>query len=165
MPGPTGQWTEQVTLRLKEIYQKHSCAVIAAMLGAEFGAFFSKNAIIGKIHRLGLTKTDGAKAAPREKPKPAQRVTRAPPPRRHESDASLVTPFAFTPPIVDASPGHLTFEQLTDAICKYECSGQHDPALFKFCGQPVHQGRYCRAHARLCYQPNTPPRRSFGTAA
>jgi hypothetical protein len=59
------------------------------------------------------------------------------------------------PRVVEASPRHLTLFELTDELCKYECTGQDDPRLFTFCGNPQVVGSYCAAHARLCFIPKT----------
>lgn len=146
-----GGWTDERVDRLKVLWADGcSCSVIAAELGG-----VTRNGVIGKIHRLGLSKPKVGKV----------RQQRTPPGRRRfvfpASPAVGVEPFVPAP----KSPDHLglTFGQLKDSPnisqCRY-IHGDNDETPYTYCGQPVRPGSsYCGFHHRLCFHKPDPTRR------
>ena len=58
--GPNSRWTEEQTLRLCELWQEgFSASRAAAALNKEFDSRYSRNAVISKLHRIGLTSPGG----------------------------------------------------------------------------------------------------------
>ena len=144
-------WTDERVELLKKLWQEGlSASQIAKQLGG-----VTRNAVIGKVHRLGLS----GRATPS---KPARTVFKAPrparpaaapaAPRRLAEPASLV---AQPSPVryVDEAPGTATVLTLGAHMCKWPIG---DPSLdsFTFCGRRSEEhGPYCTEHAHVAYQP------------
>lgn len=142
---PDNTWTtERIELLKGHFAAGLSCREIANEIGV------SRNAVIGKLSRLNLT---------REK-KPTVRRENA----RSERSRSvprlqyriLRKVFAEVPPGDDGqsihSEQHCTLFELSEERCRWPINspGESD---FCFCGnQPVEGVPYCAGHARLAYQ-------------
>jgi GcrA cell cycle regulator len=143
-------WTDERVELLKKLWQEGlSASQIAKQLGG-----VTRNAVIGKVHRLGLS----GRAAPS---KPARTVFKAPRPARPAATAAaprrLMEPAQLAPTpsparYVDESPGTATVLTLGAHMCKWPIG---DPALdnFTFCGRRTGEGPYCHEHAQVAYQP------------
>ena len=142
-------WTDERVELLKKLWQDGlSASQIAKQLGG-----VTRNAVIGKVHRLGLS----GRAAPS---KPQRTVFKAPRPAR--PTAMVVTAprrmsdSSPTPPTpvryIDERPGTATVLTLGAHMCKWPIG---DPALdnFTFCGRRSDEGPYCHEHAEVAYQP------------
>ena len=79
-------WTDECETTLKSIWESHSCSQIVGVLWERHHAVISRNAVIGKLHRLGLHK--GQQAV---RPRIARRY-RNPAPKPHRVMPSLPTP-------------------------------------------------------------------------
>jgi GcrA cell cycle regulator len=152
-------WSTERIEQLRSLWRDGlSASQIAAVLGG-----ITRNAVIGKAHRLGLTgrpspiknrgagpvrprpprrpRTERLPAAPRVAAAPVRRVVEPPPP----------------PVELEDMPG-ATILTLTDRICKWPIGDPRD-AEFHFCGRVSAEGLpYCVEHARRAYQP--PARRT-----
>ncbi|HTI68004.1 MAG TPA: GcrA family cell cycle regulator [Caulobacteraceae bacterium] len=146
-----GGWTEDRVASLKKLWLEGlSASQIAKQLGG-----VTRNAVIGKVHRLGLSgrATPAAPArtvfkAPRA-PRPAMASVHAP--RRVEPVAASQPMPSL--PAVREEPGSATVLTLGAHMCKWPIG---DPAAdgFTFCGRRTGQdGPYCNEHARVAYQP------------
>ena len=142
-------WTDERVELLKKLWQDGlSASQIAKQLGG-----VTRNAVIGKVHRLGLS----GRATPS---KPQRSVFKAPRPPRPISPPSaprrIAEPLAHAaaPPTryVDEAPGMATVLTLGAHMCKWPIG---DPALdnFTFCGRRTDEGPYCHEHAQVAYQP------------
>ena len=142
-------WTEERVALLKKLWLEGlSASQIAKQLGG-----VTRNAVIGKVHRLGLS----GRATPSSPPRPA---FKAPRPPRPASATSLAPrrPFSHAPvsqpqPVYYVEePGSATVLTLGAHMCKWPIG---DPASdgFTFCGRRIGEGSYCAEHARLAYQP------------
>ena len=146
-------WTDERVELLKKLWQDGlSASQIAKQLGG-----VTRNAVIGKVHRLGLS----GRATPSKPartvfkaPRPARPVSAAPSaPRRMAEPASLhapPTPVRY----VDEAPGTATVLTLGAHMCKWPIG---DPSLdsFTFCDGP-----YCHEHSQVAYQPAQAKKRS-----
>jgi GcrA cell cycle regulator len=156
MVDPT--WTaERVELLKIRFAAGLSCRQIADAIGV------SRNAVIGKLSRLNLTRE---KAGP---PRPARKAVakehrpgKAPRSRWPLRLASYAEPQAAA----DAEPIHnghcCSLLELSDARCRWPIStpGAHD---FCFCGNPPVEGLpYCAGHTRLAYRAGCRPRIARG---
>jgi GcrA cell cycle regulator len=139
-------WSDDRVTALSKLWQGGlSASQIAKQLGG-----VTRNAVIGKIHRLGLSGR-GAPSAPARAPRiTVQRTPRiaraprpAPPPRLAPVRAS--TPATEGPGLVD------NLVHLGVHACKWPI-GDPKAAGFTFCGQRT-DGRYCEAHERLGIRP------------
>lgn len=143
---------------LRKLYDEGcSCSLIAAQIGGTV----SRNAVIGKLHRLGLTRSDT--------PRKVETYVRKPRVQRTSSahyEAKRITAKKFMPewmaePFVPAEDIQIPVEQrkslleLNTETCRWPVG---DPATedFYFCGGQAFAGKpYCATHCRLAYQPPT----------
>ena len=142
-------WTDERVETLKKLWLDGlSASQIAKQLGG-----VTRNAVIGKVHRLGLS----GRAAPSHPSRPAFKAPRpprpmtAPSPRRALEARPHHVP-APRPTYVDL-PGTATVLTLGAHMCKWPIG---DPSSddFTFCGRRAGEdGPYCIDHARLAYQP------------
>ena len=144
-------WTDARVTRLRSLWKEgNSASHIANELGG-----VTRNAVIGKIHRLNLPKRTNAKspqiiAAQRRGKRQI---------RRNEARVVLLTTVALPRPALDIDIKHLLPGQ-----CKWPTSPGR-PHLF--CGHPWHgeHGPYCEAHSRVAYRREYPRERHDLTIA
>jgi GcrA cell cycle regulator len=153
-------WTDERVELLKKLWQDGlSASQIAKQLGG-----VTRNAVIGKVHRLGLS----GRAAPS---KPARTVFKAPRPARPVAAPSaprrIAEPTALSPqpsPIryLDETPGMATVLTLAAHMCKWPIG---DPSLetFTFCGRRSGEGPYCHEHSEIAYQPTQSKKKAGAT--
>lgn len=149
-------WTDDRIEILKKLWQDGlSATQIAKQLGG-----VSRNAVIGKVHRLGLS----GRAMPSKPsrtvfkaPRPARPVSAAPSaPRRIAQPAVAERPIAVR--YAEETPGTATVLTLGAHMCKWPI-GDPDQDSFTFCGRRAGNGPYCRGHAQVAYQPAQAKRR------
>ncbi|OAP41171.1 GcrA cell cycle regulator [Sinorhizobium glycinis] len=168
-------WTDERVEKLKKLWSEGlSASQIAAQLGG-----VSRNAVIGKVHRLSLpgrAKAGGTTAAARPKrttsapraPNYAARAVTRTVTRtagttvlKEEVAVDLVAEqdIALDTSIVVPMSRRLELTQLTERTCKWPIG---DPLKeeFHFCGNDSPESSpYCSYHARLAYQPSAERRR------
>jgi GcrA cell cycle regulator len=153
-------WTDERVETLKKLWQDGlSASQIAKQLGG-----VTRNAVIGKVHRLGLSgrATPSKPARPVFKaPRPA-RATVAPSAPRRIAEPMVATPAPAPVRYVDEAPGSATVLTLGAHMCKWPIG---DPASdnFTFCGRRIGEGPYCVEHAQVAYQPSQAKKRSGAT--
>lgn len=179
-------WTDERVERLKRLWAEGlSASQIAAQLGG-----VSRNAVIGKVHRLNLpgrAKAGGTVATARPAAKrpaattapsaaapraatfqgrvaPARANTRAADANVQKDDAETDAPriLEYVPVSNSTLPTslRLTLTELTERTCKWPVG---DPLKddFHFCGCDASEASpYCRFHAKLAYQPVSERRRA-----
>ena len=144
-------WTDERVELLKKLWQDGlSASQIAKQLGG-----VTRNAVIGKVHRLGLS----GRATPSKPQRTVFKAPRAPRPVAAPSAprriAEPVSAHAQPTPVryVDEEPGMATVLTLGVHMCKWPIG---DPSLdsFTFCGRRTDEvGPYCGQHAQVAYQP------------
>lgn len=166
-------WTDERVELLTTLWNDgFSASQIAGKLGG-----VSRNAVIGKVHRLGLSGR-GAPSRPNptgRAPKPAaepKKILAAPPPQTQPAPvAAVAPPPARSEPVkpkiaavegVKAPPTHIPDDPKRDVArtrlldlqggeCKWPC-GDPQSDEFGFCGAPRVQGLpYCAAHAARAF--------------
>lgn len=154
-------WTDERVSLLRKLWTEGlSASQIAKQLGG-----VTRNAVIGKVHRLGLA----GRATPSRPAKRPVRVARPRPaanpsaPRLRNPLAiggatvpSVIIPHLEPLPLDDGT--NVTVLTLTDRMCKFPIGDPTDTD-FAFCGRDVCSGPYCTDHARLAYQPSQSRRR------
>ena len=154
---PSEFWTGEKVDQLRALWASNtlSAAEIAAIIGAP-----SRNAVLGKAHRLRL---------PRKKTAPVRRHVRA---RSHAVKPAFVKPKPRPlprPRPVSPNPNPieipvavmLSIMELTDHACKFPIGDPREPG-FGFCGHPSTEGKpYCAYHCRVAYAPPEGRRRKF----
>lgn len=136
-------WSDDRITALSSLWRDGlSASQIAAALGG-----VTRNAVIGKVHRLGLAGR-AEPARPRgRKPSPATRPPVAPVRR------SARSPRLAAPPQAEAEgPGLIADLAILAAhACKWPI-GDPKAVEFSFCGRPAN-GPYCPNHAAIAFRP------------
>ena len=151
----TAGWTEDRVGALKKLWLEGQSA---SQIAKQLGGGVTRNAVIGKVHRLGLS----GRAAPSQparatfrpsRPRPAAQPTQAPSaPRRIEAAQPRPVAVAPTPAPIPDLPGTATVMTLGAHMCKWPI-GDPSSNEFSFCGRRSSEGVYCVEHARVAYQP------------
>lgn len=160
-------WNDERVDLLKKLW---SDGLSASQIAAELGGV-TRNAVIGKVHRLGLSgraKSSGQQSAIRAKRGSRSRsyATRPRKSQRALANTGLRISGALRlaaeingVELVAPEPLKLALVELTERTCKWPIG---DPAEedFHFCGHSSDEnGPYCNYHARVAYQPPTDRRR------
>jgi len=167
-------WSDERVDLLRRLWQEGlSASRIATQLGG-----VSRNAVIGKIHRLGLSGrgAKGAEAPEGDLPRKAARVVEAPaavaeasaPATAVQDCATVVTlqtapvqppaPEAPAPvprpePVALAVSRRVTIMDLRESMCRWPLGDPTTPD-FHYCGDRAITGLpYCPGHAQVAYQP------------
>ena len=151
----TAGWTEDRVGALKKLWLEGQSA---SQIAKQLGGGVTRNAVIGKVHRLGLS----GRAAPSQparatfrpaRPRPAAQPTQAPSaPRRIEAVQPRVAAAPSVPAPMPDLPGTATVMTLGAHMCKWPI-GDPSSNEFSFCGRRSSEGVYCVEHARVAYQP------------
>ena len=158
-------WSDERVEQLKKLWES---GLSASQIAAELGNV-TRNAVIGKVHRLGLSgrAKSPAAAAPRQrKPRPAQHMMRV---SRPVSRGNTALAHAFEVEVEPADPiahdnvvpmsQRLSLLELNEATCHWPVGDPASPDFF-FCGGKALSGLpYCVQHSRIAYQPAADRRR------
>jgi len=168
-------WTDERVEVLKKLWAE---GLSASQIAMELGGV-TRNAVIGKVHRLGLSgrgKTSNAASRPRQPRAPSHPArTRQPSGGTIGNTALKISPEAS--PEVAPEPRNTHFEELiipfgeranimdlTEHTCRWPI-GDPTSSEFHFCGRRSDDGiPYCGYHRRIAYQP-TSDRRSKKASA
>ena len=138
-------WTPKRENKLKELWKKgHTASQIAALLGET-----TRNAVIGKAHRLNLE--------PRALSKKTFTTTKAKVSNNIEvKQEKLSRKARFKSLLLDKNfepKNPKTLEELTDETCRWPIG--HPPEKdFHFCGRkPLEKFSYCKLHVLYAFQP------------
>jgi GcrA cell cycle regulator len=141
-----GVWTaERVELLRSYASAGFTCMQIAREIGV------TRNAVIGKLSRLGLSKPRPA-ARPRDANGARPPYPRPLAPRRLLRALFTATPLVADTPTIVTSARPCTLLELTRDKCRWPIAdaGPHDAG---FCGNaPVDGLSYCAGHARMAYR-------------
>ena len=137
-------WTDE---RLDALKGHFAAGLTCRQIAAEIGV--SRNAVMGKLSRLGLTrdKPPGSDASPR---KPRERRGRSVPRLQYEMLRQVYDETAFSEgPVV--SEHRCSLFELSKERCRWPVNG--DAEEFSFCGNTPMAGLpYCQGHTRLAYR-------------
>ena len=157
-------WTDE---RVEQLRQLWTDGKSASQIAAVLSNGITRNAVIGKVHRLGLSgrvKAPSQNQSRQRTPKINTHRTHAPRatqgPRTHGANALAYSPRIETRPIerpmeevVIPMSERVTIMELKEAMCRWPLG---DPATpeFRYCGGDSPIGvPYCTYHSRVAYQP------------
>ena len=152
-------WTDERVELLKKLWAD---GLSASQIAAELGGI-TRNAVIGKVHRLGLS--GRAKSPSSASPRPRKtrssghmmRVSR--PAMRGNTALAYDYEEAVEPDLVEIPiEQRKTLLQLTEKTCRWPV-GDPGSTEFFFCGGEANEQTYCTFHSRLAYQPMSDRRR------
>jgi GcrA cell cycle regulator len=153
-------WTDERVELLKKLWAD---GLSASQIAAELGGV-TRNAVIGKVHRLGLSGRAKSPSSSSPRPRKARssshmlRVSRT----SIRGNNALAYDYAAEPePELIEIPleQRKTLLQLSDATCRWPV-GDPGSTDFFFCGGASNEGSpYCTYHSRVAYQPASDRRR------
>lgn len=166
-----GTWTDERVELLKKLWND---GLSASQIAGELGSV-TRNAVIGKVHRLGLS--GRAKTAGSSTPRPRKQATRAPsapmgrtnfpvrganalaPQPAAEADVVPLVEPALSEDVVIPFSERVTIMELRENMCRWPMGDPTTPE-FRFCGGKATVGTpYCAHHCRVAYQPPADRRR------
>jgi GcrA cell cycle regulator len=151
-------WTDERVETLKRLWTE---GLSASQIAAELGSV-TRNAVIGKVHRLGLSgrAKSPASAAPRQRkarPHTIMRVAQRPAVRGNTALAPAfeyeVEPQQEVVNNVVPMGQRRTLLELTEATCRWPVGDPGNPDFYFCGGQTVSCLPYCTHHSRIAYQP------------
>jgi GcrA cell cycle regulator len=157
-------WTDERVELLKKLWAE---GLSASQIAAELGGI-TRNAVIGKVHRLGLSgraKSPSAAMPRQRKPRTAAHMLRVPRTAMRGNTALAALHDYDLEPEPELVENVITLGQrcslldLNDEKCHWPIG---DPGLpeFFFCGGNTVEGLpYCTYHSRVAYQPLSDRRR------
>jgi GcrA cell cycle regulator len=158
-------WTDDRVEQLKKLWE---AGLSASQIAAELGNV-TRNAVIGKVHRLGLSgraKSPSSTVPRPRKARPAQHMMRVSRPVSRGNTALAQAfeielepdPIAYDDNVVPMSQ-RLSLLELSEATCHWPVGDPSSPEFF-FCGGKALTGLpYCTHHSRIAYQPAADRRR------
>lgn len=162
-------WNDERVEQLKKMWLD---GMSASQIAGELANGITRNAVIGKVHRLGLSGRVKAPTQAQPRPRPQARSHRNSTPRASASIIRGNTALAYAPQLREAMPvqkpveevvipmsERITIMELKEAMCRWPLG---DPATseFRYCGGKSTIGEsYCTYHSRIAYQPAQDRRR------
>ena len=171
-------WTDERIELLKKLWAD---GLSASQIAAELGGV-TRNAVIGKVHRLGLS--GRVKSAGSAAPRPRKPVIRPASSSSSSRPSSTSSPGSFSvrgnvalkpvivaetnavamveqeaEDVVVAMSRRVSIMELREGVCKWPL-GDPMTADFVYCGADCTVGTvYCSCHSRMAYQPTQDRRR------
>lgn len=170
-------WTPERIEQLKALWQDgQSGGQIARRLSADGGPSLSRNAIIGKIHRLGVAKRTLSSGLATAQSNRGRKTPKAHPWKSGATSKvgsvaarkpgvapkTAAVPAPAPPPAPPIVPPPRTFERglaTADTLSLHQCKwpiGDPRSADFTFCGRDAGDKPYCAVHAATAYRPKKP---------
>ena len=141
-------WTPELVDLLRKLWGSGlSAAKISEEISNKFSTRISRNAVIGKAHRLNLSAKIKQRITSSNNKKNIinpEKITRR---ERRNKFRSLLLDKDFEP------AKNLTLEELTEKTCKY-MEGHPNETTSSFCGRKtVEKFSYCPLHLMIVFQP------------
>ena len=152
-------WTDERIDQLKQLWEK---GLTASQIADKLAGGISRNAVIGKAHRLGLKARPSPVKSGEGMPmaEAAAEVRPAAAAATPVAEAPRPKPVAARPaaPVATGGSGKTSLLDLSDKICKWPIGHPGEPD-FHFCGKPAQPTfPYCGEHCAVAYQAQLPRR-------
>ncbi len=152
-------WTDERVELLKKLWAD---GLSASQIAAELGGI-TRNAVIGKVHRLGLSgrAKSPSSSAPRPRKARSSQMLRVSRPMSRGNTALAYDYAAEPEPELIEIPveQRKTLLQLNEQTCRWPV-GDPGSTDFFFCGgESKEDSPYCTFHSRVAYQPASERRR------
>ena len=159
-------WTDEMVDQLREMWKQ---GLTTGEIGKRLGV--SKNSIVGKVHRLGLSgrpspiKKKDDKEAPAEKKEATESTIKATKPKAEkapvakapkaekkvEEQPEIEEKLEISAPVASHHNGKTSLTDLDNHTCRWPIGDPKDEN-FHFCGRKVRIGQtYCDEHANIAY--------------
>ena len=161
-------WTDERVELLRKLWLE---GLSASRIAAELAGGVTRNAVIGKVHRLGMSGRVKAPAVvannQRRTGKPAADPSRQPLQRgpsmpvrgnvalaMHPRQMPAPQPYRSSGDNVVPMTENVTIMELRESMCRWPV-GDPSSTEFRYCGgkAPIGEGPYCTFHSRMAYQP------------
>jgi GcrA cell cycle regulator len=153
-------WTDERVEQLRKMWLD---GLSASQIANELAHGITRNAVIGKVHRLGLSGRVKSPAPAQTRPRARQPEDgKSPPsaPISHGNLAIAVEPRSMPAPrpaveeVVIPMSERVSIMDLRESMCRWPLGDPASPD-FRYCGakMQIGLGAYCSYHARIAYQP------------
>ncbi len=156
-------WTEERIELLRQLWNE---GLSASQIAAELGGGVTRNAVLGKAHRLGLIRDEANEASSLHSRKPTRPpdssptaeppALQEPPPApltANQQPAAQLAKMRFQEEVVVPRSEGVTIMELREAMCRWPLGDPTTPE-FRYCGVHAVEGLpYCAHHAQIAYQP------------
>lgn len=152
-----GGWSEDRLAKLVELW---SARLSAAQIALQLGENLTRSAVVGKLHRMGLTRDSAERRAARaDGARQSRRKQRAVEVAQGRRPGPAPPAFATAPfpeaPACEVVPRLLPILALGGHACRWPYAGEEGT---RFCGHAVQaDSPYCAAHHRRAYTNRLPP--------
>jgi GcrA cell cycle regulator len=164
----TWTWTDERVETLKRLWSE---GLSASQIAGELGGI-TRNAVIGKVHRLGLSgraKAPSSSAPRPRKPRAPSQYVRTTRPVSRGNTALAHHPMAYAEVQAEPEPEFVdniiplgqrcSILELTEATCHWPIGDPGSPDFFFCGGKTLTSLPYCAHHSRVAYQPAQDRRR------
>ncbi len=135
-------WPQDKVDQLKILWPNNSAAVISKILG------YSRGSIIGKVHRMKLTKkNEWKKIKPKEVKQPFKQPVRQP----FKKSTKYIEYVPKPLPPNQSEPLHIKLMDLSYNHCR-DVTGMDDDCLPTYCGHPIKTRSYCAEHVKRYFR-------------
>ena len=132
-------WTHDRIEKLKQLWD---AGLTASRIAAELGEV-TRNAVIGKAHRLGLSGRMSSKSN-------SSGISIIRKKKIHTANHQKIIKIN---PEIDEPMNPTSFQDIKDGLCRWPL-GEPEETSFMFCGRKTNDGFvYCQSHHKQAYQP------------
>jgi GcrA cell cycle regulator len=161
-------WTDERVELLSKLWNQ---GLSASQIAGELGQGITRNAVIGKVHRLGLSGRAKTPSSSVARPRKTTRAPSHPLTMVRGNLAVAARPQMQIMPVVEYEPQpvvdivvpmseRVTIMELRESMCRWPFGDPTSPD-FRFCGGESPIGTpYCAFHSKVAYQPSSDRRRS-----